>query len=107
MENMKSPSDLVNMISELFTLIIDYVKSQTLTPLKRLGRYLGFGIAGSIFMANGAIFISLGILRYLQTLSALDNNLSFLPYVILAVFDICIIGLLFFIASRPSLIKAK
>lgn len=104
---MKSPSDLVNMISELFTLIIDYVKSQTLTPLKRLGRYLGFGIAGSIFMANGAIFISLGILRYLQTLSALDNNLSFLPYVILAVFDICIIGLLFFIASRPSLIKAK
>lgn len=104
---MTSPTELVNMISELFTLIVDYVKSQTLTPLKRLGRYLGFGIAGSIFMANGAIFMSLGILRYLQTLSALDNNLSFLPYVILAIFDLCVVGLLFFVASRPSLIKAK
>lgn len=107
MDIMRSPSDLVTMVTELFTLIIDYVKSQTLTPLKRLGRYLGFGIAGSIFMANGAIFVSLGILRYLQTLDALDNNLSFLPYVILAVFDLCIVGLLFFVASRPSLVKAK
>lgn len=104
---MTSPNDLIKMLSELINVIISYVKSQTLVPLKRLGRYLGLGIAGSIFIANGAILISIGILRFLQSLDAFDNKLSFLPYIILAIFDICIVGILFFVASRPALIKEK
>ena len=101
---MKSPNDMIAMVSELINIIISYVKSQTLVPLKRLGRYLGLGIVGSLFMTNGAIFVSLGILRYLQTL---DSSLSFLPYVILAVVDICLLGIIFFVATRPTLIREK
>ena len=104
---MKSPNDMIAMVSELINIIISYVKSQTLVPLKRLGRYLGLGIVGSLFMTNGAIFVSLGILRYLQTLDVFDSSLSFLPYVILAVVDICLLGIIFFVATSPTLIREK
>ena len=104
---MASPNELIKLVSDLINTIISYVKGQTLVPLKRLGRYLGLGIAGSFFIANGMIFISLGILRYLQSLETFKTNLTFLPYIILCVFDIALVGILFFLASRPSLIKEK
>ena len=104
---MTNPNELVTLISDLINTIISYVKSQTLVPLKRLGRYLAFGALGSFFIANGFILVSIGLLRYLQSLSVFDENLNFLPYIILSIFDLAIVGFLFFIASRPTLIKEK
>ena len=52
--------------SETLQLIIDYVKQETLDPLKGLGRYVLFGVAGSVALAIGLVILSVGFLRLLQ-----------------------------------------
>lgn len=63
-------------------MLVDYAKQETVEPLKRLGRYLGLGVAGSIFMFLGALFIGLGALRLAQTFFEGSSFLSTLPYLI-------------------------
>lgn len=73
--------------NETVRLVIDYVKQETLDPLKGLGRFVAAGIAGSVALAAGVVVLSVGLLRLLQTEtgSAFTGNLSWLPYVICAV----------------------
>ncbi len=104
---MTSVSDIQKMVKEPIDLIINYVKSQTLVPLKRLVRYLGFGIGGSIFMALGLFLVNLAFLRYLQTSSPFEGTFSFVPYLIVVVVDIAGIGILYAIASRKSMIEER
>ena len=41
---------LPQLITELRDLVVNYVKQQTLVPLQQLGRYIGFGLAGSLLL---------------------------------------------------------
>lgn len=68
-------------------LAIDYVKQETLGPLRGLGRYLAFGIVGSLLLAIGVILLLVALLRVLQgeTGSTFAGNLSWLPYGIVAI----------------------
>ncbi len=68
-------------------LVVDYVKQETLDPVKGLGRYVLFGVAGSVALAIGLVILSVGFLRFLQgeTGDAFAGNLSWLPYLICAV----------------------
>jgi hypothetical protein len=72
---------------ETLHLVIDYVKQETLTPLKGLGRFMVFGVAGSVALAIGLVVLSVGFLRLLQgeTGSTFTGNLSWLPYLICTV----------------------
>ena len=70
--------------SDALQLVVDYVKQETLTPLKGLGRFLAFGIAGSLALCAGLLLLLVALLRALQgeTGSTFEGNLSWLPYVI-------------------------
>ena len=58
-----------------------YVKQETLGPIRGLGRYLGFGFAGTVCFAIAEVFLLLGVVRVLQTTTTtFRNNLSFIPY---------------------------
>jgi Putative Actinobacterial Holin-X, holin superfamily III len=72
---------------ETLQLIIDYVKQETLDPLKGLGRFMVFGMAGSVALAIGLVILSVALLRLLQTETgtAFTGNLSWIPYLICAV----------------------
>ncbi|MFN8015059.1 MAG: hypothetical protein U0R17_00420 [Acidimicrobiia bacterium] len=104
---MSNVSDISKMITELIDLIINYVKQQTIMPLKRLGRYLAFGFIGSIFISFGLFMLSVGFLRYLQTLSPFESTYSFAPYLLVIVADAIVVAVFFAIASNPSLIKER
>lgn len=104
---MASVTEISRIINELITLITTYIKEQTLLPLKRIGRYVGFGLAGSFFIAVGLFLLSLGFLRYLQTLSPFDDTFSFAPYLLVIVADLAVVGILFFVMTRRSLIKSR
>lgn len=80
--------------SEFIELLIGYVKQETIGPIKRLGRYVLFGLAGSILVSIGAVLLVIGFLRVLQseTGSALTGNLSWLPYVFAALFGLIIVA---------------
>jgi len=57
------PSDQVN---ELRELVVGYAKQETVEPLKRLKRFLAFGVSGAMCVGIGVSFLLLGLLRGLQ-----------------------------------------
>jgi Putative Actinobacterial Holin-X, holin superfamily III len=81
--------------TDAFQLTIDYVKQETVGPLKKVGRYLIYGIAAAFLLAIGFIFILLGVLRLLQdqTGTALTGDWSWVPYLITAALGIVILAI--------------
>ncbi len=53
--------------SDLLQLIIAYAKQETLDPVLRQLKKLGWGVAGGACMALGTAFLALGFVRALQT----------------------------------------
>ncbi len=80
---------------DFFHLVIDYAKQETLGPLKSLGRFLLFGLIGSLAITAGAVLLLLAVLRALQTEtgSSFTGHLSWVPYLIVAVAAIAVMGL--------------
>jgi hypothetical protein len=70
--------------TEALQLVIAYIKQETLTPLKGLGRYVLFGVAGSLALAVGLVVLAVGFLRLLQgeTGTTFEGNWSWAPYLI-------------------------
>jgi hypothetical protein len=75
-------------------LTIDYLKQETLEPLKGLGRFLRYGIAGSFCLALGLLLLLVGLLRLLQeeTGTALTGDWSWVPYLAVTVAGLVVIG---------------
>ena len=81
------PPPIPQAVSELWQLVLAYFKQETTEPLKRLGRVIGFGIAGSLLLGVGVIFVATGLLRLLQheASDTFDGNWTFVPYIIVIV----------------------
>ena len=79
---------------DAFQLTVDYLKQETIEPLRGLGRYLYMGIAASFFAAFGILLILLGVLRLLQTETgtALHGDWSWVPYAVVIVLGLMVIG---------------
>src|SRR5262245_43393335 len=73
---------LPQLITELRDLVVAYAKQQTLVPLQQLGRYVAFGIAGSLLIGFGVVFLGLSCLRALQTETGdtFTGDWSWVPY---------------------------
>ena len=69
---------------ELKELVVAYLRQETLDPLRNLGRYLGFGLAGGLLLGIGATCLAIGGLRAMQTETgtAFTGNWSWAPYAI-------------------------
>ncbi len=92
----EGPADRVRQAGgDAVQLVIDYVKQETIGPLKGVGRFLAFGIAGSLALCVGLVLLLVGLLRLLQseTGTTFAGNLTWLPYVIVAVAALVVIGL--------------
>jgi len=74
---------------DAFKITIDYLKQETLAPLQGLGRFLLWGVSGSLAIAVGIVLLLVGVLRVLQeeTGTALTGNWSWVPY-----FSVSLIG---------------
>ncbi len=79
---------------DAFQLTVDYLKQETVEPLRGLGRFLYMGIAGSFFLAGGLLLILIGVLRLLQTETgtALTGDWSWVPYAAVVVLGVLVIG---------------
>lgn len=87
-DNSKS---LPTLAVELKDLVVTYAKQETLEPIKGLGRFIAFGVAGSVLVTLGLVLLVLAVIRALQEElpDTFDGNLSFLPYVVALV--VCIV----------------
>jgi Putative Actinobacterial Holin-X, holin superfamily III len=77
------------LLTELWDLIVAYAKQETLDPLKALGRFVGYGVAGAVCFGIGSVLIGVGALRAIQTNAHLEGDYSWVPY--LAVVVLCLI----------------
>ena len=79
-----SDKSLPGEAQDLFQLVVGYAKQETLDPIKNLGRFVGYGMAGALVGSLGAVLLLLGGLRLLQTEtgSAFDGNLTWIPYLL-------------------------
>jgi len=89
---------------EIQTMLVSYAKQETVEPLKSLGRYLSFGIAGSILTFMGIFFVGLGALRFFQTLEVFggDSWASMFPYLIALALLLLSIVLIYSAMSRAK-----
>lgn len=73
---------LPNQVSELWELVVAYLKQETVEPIKNLGRFVAFGVAGSLLLAVGLPTLVLALLRGVQaeTGDHLTGNLTWVPY---------------------------
>ena len=81
------------LISELRDLVVAYAKQETIDPLKALGRFVAFGLAGAVCISLGTFLVALGGLRALQTTEHLEGNWSWLPYLIVVAFCLIVAGI--------------
>lgn len=77
-----SVGSLPQLVLELRDLVVAYVKQETLIPLRQLGRYVLFGILGTLFLGLGALLLGVGALRLLQTETGdtFTDSWSWAPY---------------------------
>ena len=81
-------------IGELWRLVLAYFRQETVEPVRNLGRFVLFGVAGSLVLAFGLVLLVLAGLRVLQneTGGHLQGNLSWIPYVIMLVVCLALAG---------------
>ena len=90
-------------IRELKELVIAYAKQETIDPLKGLGRYVAFGVAGATLIGVGIMFLAIGALRALQGDGAdphFTGNWSWAPYAIVVVGSLATAGLFWFVGTK-------
>ncbi len=90
---------------ELVDLVVDYAKQETLGPLKGVGRFVVAGVVGSTLLAVGSVVLLLAGLRALQeeTGTTFTGNLSWLPYIVVAVAAVLVAGLAGYrVAAGPA-----
>lgn len=91
----QSDKGTAEVIGELWALLKDYAKQETVDPLKRLLRFVGFGAPGSILLGLGVVLLSLGALRGMQTQTGrhLTGSLNWVPYLVTFVVAAIIVAL--------------
>jgi hypothetical protein len=83
----KRTPPLPQLVTELRDLVVRYFREQTLVPLQKLGRYIAFGIVGSLLLGFGVVFLGMAGLRALQeeTGDTFSGDWSWVPYLIMFV----------------------
>ena len=91
----QEPKSIPQVASELWELTLAYAKQETVDPLRGLGRYLGYGVAGSVVFGLGSLLLLLSLLRALQTETGttFTGSLSWIPYVIVVAAGALLVGL--------------
>jgi hypothetical protein len=87
-------SNIQRDLEEIKDLAVQYIKEETVQPLKDLGRFVAWGTAGSVLVGFGVTLMLLGALRFLQEqFPVLDGTLSWLPYLIVVVLAALVVAL--------------
>lgn len=79
--------DVGALVGELWELVKAYVRQEAVDPIRGVGRYVLFGVAGALLVGAGVSLLAIGGLRLLQfeTGSTFHGDLSWIPYVIAVV----------------------
>jgi hypothetical protein len=90
-----SSDSLGALVREVFDLVVAYAKQETVDPIKALGRFVVFGLAGSAAVATGLVLLGIALLRALQTETGtvFRGRLTWVPYLVVAGAAIVVLGI--------------
>ncbi|MEY3423929.1 MAG: hypothetical protein RIS81_379 [Actinomycetota bacterium] len=87
-----------NSASETFEMLINYVKRETLKPIKGAGRWIVFGLLAALSLSIGIVLGAIGVLRLAQAVLFADStSWSWTNYLVALV--VCV-AVLFLTVSR-------
>jgi membrane protein implicated in regulation of membrane protease activity len=70
----------------MYDLLRDYVKQETLDPIRGAGRWMAWAALGAIALILGVTFLMVGLLRLVQTeLFSANDGKTWVPYLIVVV----------------------
>jgi hypothetical protein len=88
---------LPTLFNELWELIVAYFKQESVEPLKDVGRFVAFGVAGAILIGLGLVLVGIGGLRLLENERSvrvhLSGNWSWVPYLGIAGVSLAVAGI--------------
>ena len=89
-------------------MLVNYAKQETIDPLKTLAKYLGLGFGGSVLVFLGFFFLSLGVLRGMQSVDTFEGvGLgSVVPYLV-TMLVMALIVLLIWRATQRAVDKVE
>jgi len=95
---------LPTLIGELWQLVVEYFKQETVGRLRGLLRYIGFGVAGSLLLSVGLLLLIVAGLRALQTETGttFSGDWTWAPYGICLGGAVLVIGLAVTMATRTK-----
>jgi hypothetical protein len=82
-------------IGQVVDLVKQYVRQETLGPIKGAGRWLGRGVAGAFLIGTGCVFLVLAALRMIQNeygRSFRGQWMSLLPYLFAFLISVAVMG---------------
>lgn len=93
----------IDTLRELWRLLVAYARQETVDPLRSLGRSLVWGLLGAVLMGTATVFGAMAVLRLLQSeTSVFDGNLSWLPYLLVALLMLLVGGVALWGISRAA-----
>ncbi len=100
---------LPEVLGELKELTISYAKQETIDSIKGLGRFIAFGVGGSVLIGVGVILLALAGLRALQTETSttFTGNWSWAPYVFALAILLALAGLAAYAIGRETRRRQK
>ncbi len=92
-----------NPLSETIDMVKAYAIQETVTPLKSLGGYLKFGVPGGLFAGLGMMFLTLGVLRFMQRRGSwVTGSLTWIPYLVTILFGAVVLGAFALLIKRSN-----
>ena len=67
-------------LDNILNLVRDYIRQETVEPIKSLFSSMIFHFLGSLLLALGIILISFGVLGFLQRFERLDDWFAWVPH---------------------------
>ena len=93
-------------IDELRDLIVGYAKQEAVDPLKNLGRWVGYGVAGALLIGAGVVCAGVALLRFLQTSGPEwadgSGHSVWVGYLVQIIFYALVIVIAWFVRGRPE-----
>ena len=93
-EKKRGDKSVATIVSELWSMTIDYAKQEIKDPLTGLVSYVAWGVVTMLLIGLGSILLAIGALRALQTEtgSTFTGSLSWAPYGIVLAGAVVVLG---------------
>ena len=88
----------------MYDLLRDYVKQETLDPIRGAGRWMAWAALGAVSLILGVTFLMVGLLRLVQSeLFNSNDGKTWIPYLIVVVVSLALVLSSKALIRKPSL----